>query len=81
MLLDLCLEKRMCCMKPSTTIASLKLVASSSFGLLMHKLKFPAMTMLGSSTRLSVSHSVNSPKKSRVEPDEGLYNLTMLRVV
>ena len=33
MLLDLHLGKRMCCLKPSITIASLKLAASSSFGL------------------------------------------------
>ena len=80
-LLDLCVGKRMCCLKTSVTIASLKLVASSSYRLLMCKLKSPVMTMLGSSTMLSVSHSVNSPKRSRLEPDGRLYTQTVVRVV
>ena len=62
MLPDLCVGKRMCCLKPNATTAYLKLAASSSFGLLMCKLKSLVMTMLGFSTMLSVSHSVNSAK-------------------
>ena len=81
MLPDLCVQKRMYCLKPSATIASLKLAALASFGLLMCKLQSPVMTMLGCSTTLSVSHSVNSTKKSRLEPDGGLYTPTMVRVV
>ena len=81
MLPDLCVGKRMCYLKPSATIGFLKLAVSSSFGLLMCKLKFPTMTVLGSSTTLSVSHSVNSHKMSRLEPDGGLYTPTMVRVV
>ena len=47
----------------------------------MCKLKSPTMIMLGSSTMLSVSHSVNSPKKVWLEPDGGLYTPNMARVV
>ena len=70
---DLCVGKRMCCLKHSAAIASEKFAASSPFGLLICKLKSLVMTMLGSSTTFSFIHSVHSPKKSRLEPDGGLY--------
>ena len=64
----------MSCLKPGVIIAPLKLPASPTFGLVMCKLKSPFVTILGSSTILSVSHSANFPKKSRMEPDGGLCN-------